>query len=435
MRGEWRKMKHKKKTSGGLVLLACLCLLLFLGACGNDKKETAADPDELSVAVWGYDANPEFKAMVKGFEEENPGKKIKIIDIDADNYENKVTIMLSGKEAADVVGIKTVGSYVNYANRGQLADLTDLYKTVKNPENLEKNISGYDLDDHYYALPFRREIFVLYYNKGMFAEEGQTMPEGLTWEQYEELAKNLTHKKDGEDIYGAYHENFYAPAVCSIASQSGKDLLEPKYDYLKDNLERFIRMQKDGSAMSYSSIKSISASYSSQFETGKAAMLPMGSFYIGKLIKATQDKTTDVDWGVAPMPQMDSARNDTFGSCTGFAVTKASKKQKLAKKFTAYCAGEKGAEKVASVGMIPAYQSKEAMDIYYALPGVPKDALAQKALSPEQNNPEIPPSKYAAQIDDIFTEEYDLMMVGEESPAKFIDTVTKRVKELMAEDK
>ncbi len=428
-------MKNSLFKSLGLFFFISISGLLILSGCRDRRSTVKEDPNQLSVAVWGYDANPEFKAMIHGFEKKHSGKKIQIVDIDADNYENKMTIMLAGKDAPDVIGIKTVGSYVNYANREQLLDVTDLYKNkVESPENLEKNMEGYRLDNHYYALPFRREVFVLYYNKDLFAKQGLTMPKQLTWDQYETLAKKLTDHSGKETIYGAYHENFYAPAICSIASQEATDLLHPDYHYLKENLQRFTRMQDEGSVMPYSSIKVINASYSSQFETGKAAMLLMGSFYVGKLIKAVKNKTTDINWGIAPIPQKTADHNDTFGGCTGFAVSKNSKKKELAKEFVAYCASESGAEDVASIGMIPAYQSKQAMAVFYSLDGVPTDDLAKRAFNPVRNNPEIPASKFASDIDTIFKEEYDLIMVGEETVAEGIKTITRRVNTLIEED-
>lgn len=389
------------------------------------KKNTdIKDENEISVSVWGYDANPEFKALVKGFEKENPGKKVKIIDIDSSNYENKMTIMLAGNDAPDVIGIKTIGSYVNYANRKQLIDLTDSYQKMNGKENLAKNISAYDLEHHYYALPFRREIFVLYYNRALFASKNIDVPKKMTWDQYEALAKKLTTISKEKTIYGSYHEGFYAPAISSIASQTGTNLLETNYSYLKENLKRFIKMQEEGSVLSYASIHLMNTSYSSQFETGKAAMLLMGSFYMGKLLKATNK----IDWGIIPIPQMKLTENRTFGGCTGFGVCKESKKKTLAKKFVEYCASEAGAETVASVGMVPAYQSNQAMNRLYSLKDMPVDQQMKDALNPQYNAPEIPADKLTADIDEIFTKEYDLMMVGEESVIKGLQTISKRVK-------
>ncbi|MBP1048276.1 sugar ABC transporter substrate-binding protein [Enterococcus sp. BWM-S5] len=419
-----------------LALLSSLFVGVLSGvaACGKGEADDKAESNELSVAAWAYDANPEFKAMVEAFEKENEGVKIKIVDIAADQYEDKVTTMLSAGDSTDVLGIKGVGSYVNYATKGQLLDLSEEAEAIENPENFKGNLDGYKLEGKYYALPFRKDIYMLFYNKKLFDDNKTPYPENLTWEEYEELAEKLTTEKDGEKIYGTYHHIWYPILLCTAANQTDSSLLDGEYGFAKEYLDRWIRMQDAGVTMDYSSIKTASVTYASQFETEKTAMMPMGSFYLGKLLNAAKENRTTVEWGITSMPQNEKGAVSTYGGPSGFAVNKGAKNPELAKKFVSFCAGEKGAKAVAAIGMTPAYQSEDVMNVLYTLDGMPQDEESKKALNPDKNGWEMLPDPKAAEINAVINEEYDLIMVEDSPVKKGIDALNSRAKEVLEED-
>ena len=410
--------------------------LTGLVACGGKEKskEGGSDSKELSVAVWAYDANPEFKAMVNAFEKENEGVKIKIVDIAADQYEDKITTMLSAGDSTDILGIKGVGSYVNYATKGQLLDLSEDANNIENPDNFKGNLEGYKLDGKYYALPFRKDIYMLFYNKKIFDEHKIAYPENLTWDEYEKLAKDLTSGKEGDKVYGTYHHTWYPILLCTAANQTDSSLLDGDYGFAKEYLDRWIRMQDEGIAMDYSSIKTASVTYASQFETEKTAMMPMGSFYLGKLINAANEGRTEVDWGITSMPQNEKGKVSTYGGPSGFAVNKGTKNPELAKKFVAFCSGEKGAKAVASIGMTPAYQSDAVLKTLYDLEGMPQDEESRRAMNPDVNGWEMMPDSKAAEINSIINEEYDLIMVEDNSVKKGIDVLESRALDVLEEN-
>ena len=417
--------------------LAALAAMLVgvtggLMACGNNDKEATKDSKELSIAAWAYDANPEFKAMVEAFKKENKGTEIKIVDIAADQYEDKITTMLASGDTTDVLAIKGVGSYVNYATKNQLLDLTDTVKGFDQEviDNYKGNLEGYEMDGKYYAMPFRKDIYMLFYNKKLFDEQNIAYPKDLTWDEYEDLAKKLTTEKDGEKIYGTYHHTWYPILMATAANQTDNSLSDGDYGFMKDYFDRWIRMQDEGYAMDYSSIKTASVTYASQFETEKTAMMPMGSFYLGKLINVAKEGRTDVDWGVTSMPQNEKGEVSTYGGPSGFAVNKGSKNPELAKKFVEFCSGEQGAKAVAEIGMTPAYQSTDVMNILYNLEGMPQDEESKKTLNPDHNGWEMMPSEDAAEVNSIINEEYDLIMVEDNSVDAGIKALEKRVAEI-----
>lgn len=426
----------KNVKFGMLALCICTILAVFTG-CGKSssgKSSSESDSKEVSVACWAYDANPEMKAMVSAFEKANKGVKVKIVDIDATAYEDKITTMLASGDTTDVLGIKNVGSYVNYASKKQLVDMTKAADDIKGNENFKGSLDSYKMDGKLYALPYRKETWMLFYNKDIFDKMGIAYPKNLTWDEYEDLAKKMTTEEDGQKIYGTYHEKWYSGCLALAANQMDKSLLDGKYDFLQDYLDRWTRMQGEGATMDYSSIKTASVTYSSQFETGKTAMMPMGSFYAGKLVTNVKDGKTNVNWGVTSLPQNSKDEVVTFGGPTGFAVNKHSKNQKLAKKFVAFCAGEEGAKAVAGIGMTPAYQSDAVMDVLFNLEGMPQDEESKNAFTYDKSGVEMAPTKHTAEVDSILSEEYDLIMVGDKSVKDGIKEMEKRVKEVLNSD-
>lgn len=418
----------------GVLATTLLAGALLLSGCGegssSDSKESTK---ELSIAAWGYDANPEFKAMVEAFKGKHPDVSFKIVDIDASKYEDKVTTMLASGDTTDVLAIKGVGSYVNYAQKGQLLDLSEEVAALPDKDNFKGNLEGYHLDGKYYAMPFRKDIYMLFYNKTLFDEANESYPQNLTWDEYEALAKKLAHDKDGQRIYGSYHHTWYPILLSTAANQTGHELLDGKYSYLTDYLDRWVRMQDNKTSLDYSTIKTTGVTYASQFEGAKTAMMPMGSFYLGKLIDAKKNGRTDVNWGVTSLPQNEKGQVTTYGGPTGFAVNKHTKNEKLAREFVAFCSGAEGAKAVAGIGMTPAYQSDEVLDILYNLEGMPQDEESKKALRPDKNGWEMKPDETTAAINEIVNEEYDLMMVGDSTVKEGIKAMDKRVQEVKAE--
>ena len=413
--------------------LVSICLLGIaiagLTACGKKEEESKTKENEISVAAWAYDANPEFKAMIEAFEKAE-NAKVKVVDIAADQYEDKITTMLSAGDTTDVLAIKNVSSYVNYASKGQLLDLSESGKKIDTDENYKDTLEGYKLENKYYGLPFRKDIYVLFYNKKLFDEQKLEYPKNLTWDDYEKLAAQLTTKKDGQNVYGTYHHIWYAIMMFTAANQTGNTLTNGDYSFTEDYFNRWLEMQDKGYALDYSSIKTTNITYASQFETEKTAMMPMGSFYLGKLLKAAKEGKTEVEWGITTMPQKDPAKVKTHGGSSGFSVNKASKNKKLAKKFVEFCSGEEGAKAVASIGMTPAYQSEEVMKVLFDLEGMPQDEECKKALQPEFKVWEMLPNKNVAEIDEIIQEEYDLIMVGDSSVKEGLKEMGSRVKEI-----
>lgn len=411
--------------------LAATAAALALTACGggsSDDTSAAGGPQTVKLALWNYATTPEFKALIDGFEKAHSDIKVEPVDILADDYGEKLTTMLAGGDSTDILTMKNVIGYSQYANRGQLLPLTDEAKKLD--ASKYSGLDAYNIEDKYFALPYRQDFWVLYYNKTLLKEAGvpESKLENLTWSEYADLAKSLTKGDGANKVQGAYQHVWRSVVQATAAAQSDGNLLGGDYGFFKDQYEMTLDLQKSGAILPYATASSQKVSYNSMFSTGKAALLPMGTWYAAQLLADTKSGKTKIEWGVAPLPQREAGKVTSFGSPTAFAVNKNSKHADAAKKFVEWAASEDGAKAVAQAGVTPSLQTQAILDTYFALPGVPQDELAKKAFKPDQVVLEMPVSDKSADIDLILTEEHELIMTGEKSLDAGLAEMSKRVK-------
>jgi multiple sugar transport system substrate-binding protein len=413
-----------KRTITAAAATAALAGLILSGCAGQPAPAEEEGPVTLSVSVWNMEQTPEFQALFDAFEAENPEITIEPVDILADDYSEKVTTMLAGGDTTDVLTMKNVTDYARYANRGQLLEVSDVVESV-GADNLA-GIEPFDLDGEYFSVPYRQDFWLLYYNKGIFDAAGVDYPDHITWDEYQSLAEQLTGEADGQKVFGAYHHYWRSVVQAIAAAQTGGDLLSGDYGFMEDQYSLVLDLQTAGNALDFGTAKTQQISYRTMFETGQAAMMPMGTWYISGIAAAIESGASTVDWGVAPMPQIDAGDETvTFGSPTAFAVNKNSKHQEAAKKFLEFAAGEEGAKAIAAIGVVPAFSSD---DVTAAFTALPTDDLSVTTFGESKDVVlEMPVSEYSSDINTVLEEEHELIMVGDTAIADGIATMDERV--------
>ncbi|MFD1546622.1 ABC transporter substrate-binding protein [Nonomuraea guangzhouensis] len=424
MSGRAGVRRHLMKTLG-----VAAALSLAVTACGGSAKSADGGGGNitLTVTVWNLAKTPEFKALFDAFQQANPTIKIQPVDILADDYAEKVTTMLAGGDDTDVITMKNVTDYSRYSSRGQLLEITDL---AKSPDAAKlAGLDAFKVSDKYFALPYRQDFWLLYYNKTYFDKAGVKAPAALTWDEYAKLAQQLTKNEGGKKVYGTYQHTWRSVVQAISAAQTGGDQLSGDYSFFADQYAIALGLQKSGAALDFGTATSQKSDYRTMFETGATAMLPMGTWYISGILEAKANGKTDVDWALAPMPQRPGGSGvTTFGSPTAFAVNKKAEHAEAAKKFVQFAAGKAGAEAITKVGVVPALQSPEITDTYFSIKGMPTDEVSKKAFSPDKVVLEMPVSEHSSDIDTILKEEHELIMVGDKSAADGIRSMNERVK-------
>jgi multiple sugar transport system substrate-binding protein len=430
------EMNKRFKFITAMVMTA----LMTSALAGCAKKEAATAPaaaadKEVTIkfAVWDYSKAPEYKEIIDAFQADNPKIKVEAVELASADYGDKMSVMLAGGDTTDVFAVKDMPGYSSFAKKNQILSLDEFIAKDKVDLKAYNGITdSIKMDGKLYALPFRSDFWVLYYNKDLFDKAGVAYPTNdMTWDQYRDIAKKLTSGSGANQVFGTYAHTWKS-AVINWAVADGKGTLtDGKYEFLKPAYEMFLPMQNDDkSMMSLANAKAASAHYSGQFETAKAAMLPMGTWFVGTLRSDKLAGKHNVNWGIATIPHFKGSKpGTTFGNVTPVAINAASKNKDAAWKFVKFMGSEKAATILAKRGVMPAFRNDAVMNAYNSLDGIPKGA--QEALKTSNVALEFPPHANGGAIDKILQEEHELIMIGKNSVDAGIAAMNKRVQEVL----
>lgn len=181
-------MNRKILAAGSLAVVAALALA---GCSGSTDDAASADPDapiSLTLSGWSIDTTPEFQTLADAFTKEHPNVTIDLKEYDPTEYNTLVTADLAAGSGPDIITQKEVKYVTTFQEGGQLLDVSD----VKLPDDIN-GADSYQVDDVAYAVPYRQDSWVLFYNKALFDAAGVDYPDGSwTWDDYADAAKALT---------------------------------------------------------------------------------------------------------------------------------------------------------------------------------------------------------------------------------------------------
>jgi multiple sugar transport system substrate-binding protein len=406
------------------VLLAAMMLIGLLAA------PALADDQVLTVVTWDATTTPYLIAQKEAFEASHPGVKIEYVDVASQDYAVKATTMLEGGDTSDVFMIKEIDNLINWQAQGFAAPLADYIAKGYDMSGFVGTEVNYAVDGVQYAIPFRSDFWVLFYNKDLFDAAGVDLPTNdMTWGQYAELAKKLTDKE--KDVYGTHYHTWLSAVVNWAVCGTGYTLADKKYDNLLYYYTLYQDLEDSGACMSYADLKASGLHYSAAFANGNIAMLPMGYWYVSTLIGYNKDGTCNFNWGITAVPHADDvAAGSSFGNLTGAMINAKSENKDLAWEYISWLGGPEGAKATASVGARPAWVSEDVAEAMASVEGFPADENSKAALIPSSVAMEWPVAEKVSDIKTIVNEEHSMIMAREVTPEEGIEEMNERVAEL-----
>jgi len=402
--------KRKLVTAISIAAVATL----GLAACSGDSTpEESGGEITITLSGWSLETTPEFQTLADGFHDENPDVTVELKEYDPAEYNTLVTADLAAGVGPDIITQKEVKYVPTFQEGGQLLDVSD----VETPDGLA-GVDSYTIDGTAYAVPYRNDSWVLFYNKALFDAAGVDYPDGSwTWDDYADAAAAL---KAGGAPFGTYAHRWQSviQGFANAQETQGKGVLSGDYGYMKPTYERTLAMQDNGSMVDFNTSSANQLTYQGEFGKQNAAMLPMGTWFVATLIsQQASGDADDFEWGMAPIPQSSSSTTDnpvTFGDPTGFGINANIDESKIdaAKKFLAYAAGEKGASLLAAIGITPALTNDAVVDAFFAVAGAPTDELSKFAWSTHVVYPENPTSSKTATVQGILNDMHTAIMSG-----------------------
>jgi multiple sugar transport system substrate-binding protein len=432
-----------KRTSKAVVGLAA-AVSLALAGCSSDSETPQeatpfpTGPVTIRMAAWSLATTPEFQVLKDGFEALHSNVTIELVEYDAANYDTQMIADLTAGTAPEIYVQKNLKNFFTYQDGEQLVDVTDV------ADRLAEGTGGvdfYKVDGKAYAVPYRQDSWVLYYNKDMFDAAGVEYPDGTwTWDEYADAAKDISahYAGEGSTKKGTYQHRWQSTVQGFALGQTpDADLIGGEFDYLKDYYDRVVDIQAAGGQVDHGTSQTLSLTYQAQFGKQEAAMLPMGTWYVATLLAQRESGDADVfNWGIAPAPQFDSSTTGldqtpvTFGDPTGLGINAATEGDKLtvAKEFLAFAASAATAKELAAIGITPALIADEVVATYFAAEGAPGDDLSKFAWSTHDTRPENPVSEHTAALQNILNDLHTAVMTGSATIDDAIATAEERAK-------
>ena len=194
---------------------------------------SAEENTTLTIVAWDVGTTPYYQAQKEAFEATHPGVTIEYVDVASQDWDTKAGTMLSGGDTSDLFMVKQNINIMNWAQQGFAEPLTDYI--AKDNYDLSGFVGmepNYALDGTQYALPFRSDFWVLFYNKTLFDAAGVAYPTNdMTWEEYAALAKQMTGK--GNCKYGCHYHTWLSAIVNFAVDDGVNTLLDGEYSDLK----------------------------------------------------------------------------------------------------------------------------------------------------------------------------------------------------------
>lgn len=441
----------KRSIPAAVALTAAVSLVLAACSSGGGTEEptgnaptgeetsATADPVTLTVSGWSLETTPEFQVLADAFHEKYPNVTVELKEYDAANYNTLLTADLAANAGPDIITQKEVKYVPVFVAGGQLLDVSDLVAGL--PEGIS-GVSSYEVDGAQYAIPYRNDSWVLFYNKDLFAKAGVDEPDGTwTWDDFVSASKDLraAFQSQGLTAFGNYQHGWQSVIQGFANGQApGADILSGDYAYFKPYYERALDLQSSGAQVDFGTRQANNLTYQGQFGTQEAAMMMMGSWYVATLIsQQASGDAQEFAWGFAPAPQYDGSTAGldstpkTFGDPTGFGINAAIDDSKLqaAKDFLAFAASEEAAQALAGIGITPALTNDTVADTYFAVDGAPSDDLSRFAWTTHETAPENPTSDKTASIQTALNDMHTAIMSGSTSIDDAIAQAEQRVKD------
>ncbi|MCL6601507.1 MAG: sugar ABC transporter substrate-binding protein [Paenibacillus sp.] len=434
----------------GMTFATVLSVSMLAGCSGNNTNEGAAattapaasnaanasaepsvEPVTLKWALWDWEATAYYKPLIDAYKTAHPNVTIEYVDLGSTDYMTMLSTQLSGGADLDVLTIKDIPGYSNLVKQNHLEPLKG-FMTDKSidPSVYGGTVEQIEVNDEVYALPFRSDFWIVYYNKALFDKAGVEYPSNdMTFDQYDELARKMTSGSGSEKVSGA-HYHTWRSAVQLFGILDGKNtVVDGNYDFLKPTYERILKEQEDGIVMDYATLKTSSTHYSGVFYNNSVAMMNMGSWFIATQIeKVKSGESQSTNWGIVKYPHPDGVEaGTTLGTITSLAVNQKSKNKEAALDFMNFVTGEEGAKVIASTGTIPAIKNDEVINSITSIDGFPADENSKAALNTVKTYLEMPIHQSSADIEVILNEAHDNIMTKNASIDEGLKDMNERV--------
>lgn len=430
-----------------LAVLLCMGLTVSMLGCGGSTTETTTEPataetteeateevaqeeevTSLEIYAWDNDATT-IRPIAEQYEKET-GIKINVNEYPNAEYHDKMTLLLNAGQEVDVMDVGFIANISPYVDKGMLEPLNSyIDASGLDMSAYGEGYAAYAFDGEYYTLPLRRVEWLMYANTDILDEMGVEIPENMTWDQYVEIAKELTVGEGADKQYGG---QWMPWTKHMMLVQAGKTILDDDLTELQQTYEFLNQvMNVDDSFMDVAEMSAGANDYISWFVNGQTATMVQGEWCVQLVNELlTEEGITDFNYDCYPMPINEGIEPlTTGGNYSTWGVAATSTKKQAAYDFLNYIAGEEPAKQVAATGKIPGYCNEEIQQIFIDNSGLPSaaDMFTFKVYDL------MPSHVKAGEINTMMNEESELYLVGSQTIEQTMENIYARREEILAD--
>ncbi len=341
---------------GGIVILVIIALVFVLGGFGGTRSG-----QRVELSFWGvFDSEEDFRQVIQNYQDVNNRITINYKLIPYEEYESTLINALAAGTGPDIVMLHN-NWFPKHKDKLKFApsvlpDEEEPFFTLKDYQDQFVEVAAKDLieNKNIYGFPLYVDTLALFYNKDMLNSAGFTRPP-KTWDEFNNYVETLTKfnivgniTKSGAAFGTAKNINRSSDILMALMIQSGVQMTDSENS--KATFAESVSGERVGERSleyytSFANPKSRAYTWNNTlsysidaFIEGNAAMMINYSHQIG-IVRA---KATRLNFGVAPMPQLnlDDVRN--HADYWAVAVSNKSKNDIEAWKFIKYLTSKTG---------------------------------------------------------------------------------------------
>lgn len=393
----------------------------------NNNEQASPNIQRLYVGIW-RDEKDVIRDATAYFLKDQSGVEVEFVEIAYDQYFNSIEARMRKKEPLDVFFVKNVSQYALAVNKGFAENIeTAIRGSTIDTKFYGRAFESLKINEGLYGLPYKRNVYALFYNRDILNASKVTLPnQGLTWDVYRRLARNIKMQTSNFRVSGAFIGS-HPQAWYIQALQRGATLLDNDLSLFETAIRYRMALEQEGTIPRYAFQKKLNMHFNSEFQKGEIGMHVSGDWHVRQLLQA---ETKPFAWDVTTVPVPDdSTANVTIGNYSLGILSKDSLKKELALEYLKFLASSDGAAIIAQKLYIPGYLDQRAITLFEQ--NMP-NAITGMGKVMNQNFVLEYPATVSGYLlaHEVFFEEAGQVFLGQQSIQDFSNNVRTRRSEL-----
>jgi putative chitobiose transport system substrate-binding protein len=213
------------KKLGTFALLGLLTSWI-VSSCSPSTPSSSPQAGSAEVEFWTMQLQPQFtdyfNQLIAQFEQENPGTKVRWVDVPWADMQSKILTATSAGTAPDVVNLNPDFA-AQLAGRNAWMELDSRISAEEKAQYLPKIWQAGTLDNKTFGIPWYLTTSVTIYNEDLLKQAGATAPK--TYAELAQVAKQVKEKTGKYAFFTTFVPEDSAEALQSFV-QMGATLLD-----------------------------------------------------------------------------------------------------------------------------------------------------------------------------------------------------------------